>query len=459
MYQTFNPTTATLVEEFTYSTDEEVAEAVDLADREYKLWRSTPLEERRQVVKRAAEIFAERTEELAQIITMEMGKRIEESKGELQLVVDIFNYYADKGPSLLANENLEVENARAYIRKDSIGPILGIMPWNYPYYQVARLVAPNLLLGNTILLKHASNCPRSSTAIAEVLQEAGAPHGTYINLFAKPAQIETLLADERVRGVSLTGSEKAGATVAAIAGSHLKKVVLELGGSDPFIVLDVENMDDVVDQAVAARMGNNGQACNAPKRMIIMEDIYDAFVQRFAARMDAYEAGDPAHPDTTLPPLSSQAAADQFNEQVKDAVGKGASIVAGGKKIDHAGAFVAPVLLTGVAPGMHAYDDEIFGPAAVVFRVSSEDDAVALANDTKFGLGASVFSSDVARAERVAGRLDVGMVFINSAGGSQADLPFGGVKRSGVGRELGPLGIEEFMNKKVIRVPATNTAS
>lgn len=452
MYQSINPATATLIERFPLATEAEIDAAIGRSELAYRSWRQTSLAERSRVLREAAAIFAARLDELALIITEEMGKRIDESRGELQLVIDIFSYYADRGPDFLAEDPIDIDGGRAYIRKEPIGPILGIMPWNYPYYQVARLAAPNLLLGNTILLKHASNCGRAAAAIEQVMHDAGLPVDAYINLYAGSQQLGSVLADDRVCGVSLTGSERAGAAVAELAGKHLKKVVLELGGSDPFIVLDTDDLAGVVRVAAASRMGNTGQACNAPKRMIVMADLYDEFVTQLTGLLKQYQPGDPALLETTLAPLSSQVAVDEFEAQIADAVDKGATLHTGGDEIRHAGAYVAPTLLTDVVPGMHAYDDEIFGPAVVVLRATSEEEVVRIANDTKFGLGASVFSTDLDRATRVAEQLETGMVYINSPSGSQADLPFGGTKKSGIGRELGALGIEEFMNKKVIRI-------
>ncbi|RBP68090.1 succinate-semialdehyde dehydrogenase/glutarate-semialdehyde dehydrogenase [Brevibacterium sanguinis] len=452
MYQTINPATDELLDEYPTATDAEVSAAIERSHRAYTHWRRVPLDRRISAIRAVATAIRERTDELALIITQEMGKRIDESRGELQLVAEIFDYYASAAPELLADDTIAIDGATAYVRKEPIGVILGIMPWNFPYYQVARLAAPNLVLGNTILLKHASNCPRAAAAIEEIIVSSGVPSDAFINVYASSSQIPDILADDRVCGVSLTGSEKAGLAVAELAGRNLKKAVLELGGSDPFIVLDTEDIAETAEIAVASRMGNNGQACNAPKRMIVMDEIYDEFVAEFAARLERYGPGDPSDPKTLLPPLSSRAAAEEFVAQVNDAVEKGATLHCGGTQLDGPGAYVSPALLTGVKPGMHAYDDEIFGPAAVVFRVRDEDEAISLANDTKFGLGASVYSVDRKRAERVAEQLEAGMVYINAPGGSRAELPFGGVKRSGIGRELGPLGIEEFMNKKTIMI-------
>lgn len=451
MYKVTNPATGEVVEEYPTATDDQIRDAIGRADRAYKSWRERPVAERAAIVRRAAELFAERTDEFAAIITQEMGKRTVEAKGELGIVVSIFNYYADKGPGLIADEPLEVDGAEAVVKKTPIGALIGIMPWNFPVYQVARFAAPNLVLGNTIILKHAPSCPKSAAAIEKLLHDAGVPADAYINVYATNEQIAWALADPRIQGVSLTGSDRAGAQVAAEAGKNLKKVVLELGGSDPMIILDSDDIDKTAKIAAASRMGNTGQACNSPKRMIVMSDIYDEFVEKLTERMSAYEPGDPADPSTRLAPLSSVAAADKVAAQVDDAVKAGAKLHVGGKRYDRPGAYFQPAVLTDVRPGMAAYQEEIFGPVAMVFKAETEDEAVELANDTPYGLGSGVFSADPERARRVGEKIDAGMVYINAAGGSQADVPFGGIKRSGIGRELGPLGIEEFMNKKVIR--------
>ncbi|GAB2650042.1 NAD-dependent succinate-semialdehyde dehydrogenase [Kribbella swartbergensis] len=452
MYRVTNPANGELVEEVANSTDQEVQEAIGRVHSGYPAWRSRTVEERAGIVARAADLFEQRTGELAAIMTLEMGKRINEGRGEIGIVVDIFRYYAENGPALLADEPLDVKGGRAVITKGPIGPLLGIMPWNFPCYQVARFVAPNLVLGNTILLKHASICPRSARAIEEVLRDAGVPDDVYVNTFASSRQIPAILADPRIQGVSLTGSEQAGVAVAAEAGRHLKKAVLELGGSDPLIVLDTDDMDETVNATATARMRNCGQSCNAPKRIIVLAGIYDEYVDRLTKRVAEYFVpGDPADPETKLPPLASIAAADEVAAQVAKAFEQGATLRTGGRRIGP-GAYLEATVLTDVAPGTDAYYEEIFGPVVIVFRAEDEDDAVRLANDTPFGLGASVWGTDPERLRRVADRIDAGMVYLNRAGGSQADLPFGGIKRSGIGRELGPAGIEEFMNKKSIRL-------
>ncbi|HET6733033.1 NAD-dependent succinate-semialdehyde dehydrogenase [Mycobacterium sp.] len=453
MYTVTNPATGELVDEIPNAADEEVRAAIDRVHRGYAAWRARPVAERAAIVLRAAELFAERADELAAIMTLEMGKRINEGRGEVGVVADIFRYYGERGPDLLADEPLAIRGGEAVLTKEPIGALLGVMPWNFPCYQVARFVAPNLLLGNTILLKHASICPRSAAAIEGVLRDAGVPLDAYVNVFASSRQVPWMLADPRLVGVSLTGSEQAGISVAAEAGRNLKKCVLELGGSDPLIVLDTEDLDETVKVTATARMRNCGQSCNAPKRIIVLAELYEEFVDRFAKRVtEYYVPGDPADPRTTLPPLASTAAADEVAAQIETAIRAGATLRAGGHRVPGPGAYVEATVLTDVTPEMAAYHEEIFGPVALVFRASSEAEAVKLANDTPFGLGASVFATDRARAARVAREIEAGMVYVNKSGGSEADLPFGGIKRSGIGRELGTLGIEEFMNKKPIRL-------
>ncbi|MFC0436666.1 NAD-dependent succinate-semialdehyde dehydrogenase [Kutzneria buriramensis] len=453
MYTVTNPATGELVEEIPNATDAEVRAAVGRVHAGFADWRRRPATERAKIVLRAAELFAERADELAAIMTLEMGKRINEGRGEIGIVVDIFRYYGEHGPDLIADQPLAIRGGEAVIQKTPLGALLGVMPWNFPCYQVARFVAPNLVLGNTILLKHASICPRSALAIERLLHDAGVPEDVYVNTFASSRQVPAILADPRIQGVSLTGSEQAGIAVAADAGRNLKKAVLELGGSDPLIVLDTADMDETVSRTATARMRNCGQSCNAPKRMIVMADLYDEFVDKLTKRVgDYYQPGDPSDPATKLPPLASTAARDEVAGQVAKAIEQGATLRTGGHPIDRPGAYLEATVLTDVTPDMDAYHEEIFGPVVLVFRAETEEQAIAIANDSPFGLGASVWGTDPDRMRRVAERIESGMVYLNSAGGSQADLPFGGIKRSGMGRELGPAGIEEFMNQKSIRL-------
>ena len=450
-YQVVNPSTGQVEHEYPTATDAEIGEILDRAGRGYPAWRRTAMAERADILRRAAQLYADRSAELAAIITREMGKTTAEAQGELEFTVGIYRYYADHGPDLLKDEPLQSNTpGTAWVRKSPIGALLGIMPWNYPYYQVARFAAPNLMIGNTIILKHAPQCPESALAMEQIFREAGLPDDAYINVFASNEQVAGMIADPRIAGVSVTGSERAGSAVAATAGQNLKKVVLELGGSDPFIVLDGADLPSVAKAAAAARMENGGQACNASKRMIVTDEVYDDFMSEFTAAMSGYVTGDPTDPATAYGPLSSEQAARNLMEQIDDAVSKGATVHLGGKRLDRPGAFVEATVLSGVTPEMRAFREELFGPAAVVYKVSSADEAVELANSSSYGLGGAVFSSDETVALDVADRLDVGMVWINQAEGGGPELPFGGTKRSGVGRELGPLGIDEFVNKKLI---------
>jgi succinate-semialdehyde dehydrogenase/glutarate-semialdehyde dehydrogenase len=453
-YKTVNPATGETLKEFPLATAGEVEQALSASKKAFADWQAAPVEARAKVMARVAELYRERQDELARLIATEMGKPLAQSRGEVGLVADIYAYYAEEGPSFLADELLEVKGGgEAIVRSAPVGPLLGIMPWNYPYYQVARFAAPNLVLGNTILLKHAGSCPQSALAIEEIFKDAGLPEGVYTNLFLSNEQVAEVIADDRVQGVSLTGSERAGSAVAEVAGRNLKKYVLELGGSDPFIVLDAEDLDATVKAAVSGRMGNAGQACTASKRFIILEDLYEEFVEKFTARMSAIKPGDPLLADTRFGPLSSQDAADGLIEQIQDAVDKGATLRTGGHHVEGPGAYVEPTVLTDVTPGMRAFSEELFGPAAVIYKVASVEEAIELANGSPYGLGGAVFSADAEKAKDVADRLDTGMVFINSVAETQADLPFGGVKRSGVGRELARFGMNEFVNKKLIRTP------
>jgi succinate-semialdehyde dehydrogenase/glutarate-semialdehyde dehydrogenase len=453
-YKVVNPATNETEREFESTTDAEIQQVLERSDRAYQAWRGTAKTERTKVLLRVAELYQERIDDLAALITREMGKPLREAKGEIMLVISIYKYYADQGPALLEDAPLSPRaGGTALIRKEPVGPLLGIMPWNFPYYQVARFAGPNLMIGNTIILKHAPQCPESALAMEQIFTDAGVGEDAYINVFATNSQVADMIADPRVVGVSVTGSERAGAAVAEVAGRNLKKVVLELGGSDPFIVLDSADVSKTVRAAVAGRMGNAGQACNAAKRIIVVGDLYDEFADQFTAAMASLHPGDPTDPASDFGPLSSEGAAERLMGQIDDAVDKGATLRTGGKRVDRPGAFVEATVLTDVTPEMRAYREELFGPAAVIYRVADAAAAVTLANNSSFGLGGVVFSADEARAQEVADLLDTGMVWINSPQGSMADLPFGGTKRSGVGRELGPYGIDEFVNKKLIYTP------
>jgi succinate-semialdehyde dehydrogenase/glutarate-semialdehyde dehydrogenase len=453
-YAVVNPATGEVLKEYPTISDDDLKDAIARADKAHREWTSsTSVEERAALLRRVGELHGEQRERLAEIIVREMGKPIEQALGEVDFCVDIYNYYADNGPKLMADEPIELlaGEGSALIRRSSLGVLLGIMPWNFPYYQVARFAGPNLVIGNTILLKHAPQCPESAEAIEQIYHEAGFPNDAYINIYATNEQIEWVIADPRVRGVSLTGSERAGTAVAEIAGRNLKKVVLEMGGSDPFILLGTDDLDSAVQAAVDARLDNTGQSCNAAKRFIVVDDLYEPFMEKFTAALEAVKPGDPTSPDTAIGPLSSSTASERLEDQLKRALDNGAKLVVGG---DHEGNFFSPTVLADISPDNPARREEFFGPVAQVYRVKSEDEAVELANDTPFGLGSYVMTNDREQALRVADKIDAGMVFVNLVGADGAELPFGGVKRSGFGRELGRYGADEFVNKKMIRVGA-----
>ncbi len=451
-YGVVNPATGEKIKEYAEMTDPELAGAIDKAWDAYGSWsRSTSVAERAAMVRRVGELHVERKDELAAIAVREMGKPTEQAVGEVEFCGDIYGYYADRAEDFLEDEPIELlaGEGTAVIRRTAMGPLLGIMPWNFPYYQVARFAGPNLIVGNTILLKPAPQCPESAEAIHAIYEEVGFPHGAYQTILATNDQIaETVIPDPRVRGVSVTGSERAGSAVASLAGKHLKKVVLELGGSDPFILLATQNLDEVVEAAADARLDNTGQSCNAAKRFIVSEDLYDDFVAKLTEKMKAAEAGDPTE-NPAIGPLSSATAADRLQDQIDRAKAQGVEVALDGGRD---GNFFGTTVLTGIKPEHDAYSEEFFGPVAQVYKVASEEEAVELANDVPFGLGSYVFTTDAEQADRVADRLDTGMVFVNGVLLDGAELPFGGVKRSGFGRELGPYGMDEFVNKKLIRV-------
>jgi succinate-semialdehyde dehydrogenase / glutarate-semialdehyde dehydrogenase len=460
-YATVNPFTGETEREFDFTPTEAIDGIVGRAHAAYQEWRERSVEDRAAVVRRAAELVDERREDLAATITREMGKRHDEAVGELKLCSMILRYYADNGPGFLEPTPIQplLGKGEAVVETRPIGVLLAIEPWNYPFYQVVRVAGPNLVLGNTVLLKHAEITPQCAVAIEQLFTDAGAPEGVFTNIFLRIADVERVIADPRVQGVTLTGSERAGSAVGALAGKHLKKSVLELGGSDPLIVLDAEDLAVTVKAATMGRMQNTGQACIASKRLIVPEELYEPFVEGLKQAFSTFSPGDPADPSTSLAPLSSERAAQDLHAQIQDAVEKGATVVAGGKRPDHPGAFVEPTILTDVTPEMRAYHEELFGPAAVVHKVRDAEEAVALANDSDFGLGATVMSSDLDRARAVADRLEAGMVWINQPTASSPELPFGGVKRSGYGRELSELAVFEFANRRLVRtVPAKKAA-
>ena len=452
-YATIDPTTGKVVREFATMSDPDVQQALARALAAYQSWRETELLQRAALLSRVADLHRQHASELAGLTTLEMGKPIAQAKAEVELSAAIFEYYATTGPQLLADEELDIAGGgRALVRTAPIGPLLGVMPWNFPYYQAARFVAPNLLLGNTILLKHASSCPQQALRVAEIIDAAGAPAGVYQNVFASSGQVATMIASPQLQGVSLTGSERAGRAVGALAGQHLKKCVLELGGSDPLIVLPGADLDRAVGAAVAGRFGNAGQACTSSKRLIVEASVWDDFLEAFVTKVADWQVGDPteradptrAHVVGRGPRRTGRAGRGRDRQ--------GAVVHAGGKVPDGEGAFYPATVLSAVTPAMRAYQEELFGPVAVLHKVASVDEAIELANDSPYGLGSAVFTRDEDEADYVANRLEVGMVGVNTTIKSAPDMPFGGVKNSGIGRELGRFGLDEFANKKLVRI-------
>src|SRR3954454_6035402 len=450
-YAVVNPATGETVKEYPEISDAELRAAIDRCDQASKSWAaSTSVADRAGLVRKVGELHSERRQELAEIIVREMGKPIEQALMEVDFAAMIYGFYADNAEDLMADEPIQLSEGEgtAVIRRSPFGVLLGIMPWNFPYYQVARFAGPNLVIGNTILLKHAPQCPESAEAMQQIFDDAGFPEGAYENIYAGNEQIEWVIADPRVHGVSVTGSERAGGAVAEIAGRNLKKVVLELGGSDPFILLGTEDVDGAAQAAAEARLDNTGQSCNAAKRFIVVDELYDDFLEKFREKLAAAKPGDPTSEDTEVGPLSSQMAADRLEEQVKKAVENGAEVLVGGKRD---GNYFEPTILTGIKPGDEASQEEFFGPVAQVYRVADEDEAVEVANRTPFGLGSYVMTTDKEQGSRVADKLEAGMVYVNLVLADSPELPFVGFKRSGFGRELGRYGADEFVNKKLIR--------
>jgi len=452
-----NPVTNTTLKTFASLTKKETLDAVEKSYEACQSWRTTAFDERKQVILKFAEQLRERSDEFARLITLDMGKRISESRQEIEFCAEIAEFYACGAERFLADQPMEVVDANAYIHYEPLGALIGVMPWNFPFYQVTRFAAPNIMAGNTVMVKHASNVPQCAQAIADLFEECGLPDGVYTNLFIPSEFIEGIISDDRVQGVSLTGSEKAGASVAALAGKNLKRSVLELGGNDPFIVLEDAELEKTIQLAVKGRMVNAGQSCVAAKRFIVVRSIADDFLEGFKEAMSKLKIGDPMDEDTTLSPLSTEDAAVKLQKQVQATIDAGATVLLGGDRPDRDGAYFNPTILTDVTPDMPTYDQELFGPVATVFVVEDEEAAIKLANDSSYGLGGSVYTRDIARGRRVAERIETGMMFVNQPTNSQAELPFGGIKNSGYGRELSHLGILEFVNKKLIHLGPKET--
>jgi succinate-semialdehyde dehydrogenase/glutarate-semialdehyde dehydrogenase len=451
-YQSVNPYDGQILKVFKELTDKELNTSLATAAACFETWRKKSYTERAVIVAKAASIMHERVDEFARPATLEMGKRINEARGEVEFSSQILAYYAKNAERFLAPVKLHPTLGEAHMESSPIGVIFGVEPWNFPFYQLARVAGPHLMAGNVLMVKHAGIVPQCAIAFEKLWIDAGAPPGLYTNLLISHEQSDRVVDDPRIKGVALTGSVAAGKSIAARAGKNLKISSMELGGSDAFIVLEDADLEHTVKWAVWGRMYNAGQTCCAAKRFIVVDKLADKFLEMFQAALKTLKPGDPMDEKTTLGPLSSESALIDLLKQVDGAVAKGAKIVMGGKRIDRPGSFMEPTILTNVAPDNPAFRDEFFGPVALFFRVKDEDAAIALANDSDFGLGGSVFTKDIARGRRVASRVETGMMFINNISWSDAELPFGGIKNSGYGRELGDMGIQEFVNKKLVRV-------
>ncbi len=451
-YQSVNPYNGKLLKKFKELTDKQLETALKTATTCYDTWKRKTYAERAVIVAKAGAILHARVDEFARLVTLEMGKLINEARGEVKFSADILAYYANNAEKFLGPVDLHPTRGEAHMETSPIGVIFGVEPWNFPYYQLARVAGPQLMAGNVVVVKHAGCVPQCAIAFEKLWIEAGAPVGAYTNLLISHEQSDRVIDDPRIKGVALTGSVAAGQSIAARAGQNLKISSMELGGSDAFIVLEDADLDKTIPWAVWGRMYNQGQTCCAAKRFIVDEKIADKFLEKFQTALTALQPGDPMDEKTTKGPLSTESALVDLLKQVDGAVAKGAKVLMGGKRINRPGSFMETTILTDVKPENPAFREEFFGPVALFFRVKNEDEAIALANDSDFGLGGSVFTKDVARGKRVASRVETGMMFINNIDWSDASLPFGGIKNSGYGRELGNMGIQEFVNKKLVRV-------
>ena len=449
-----NPNTGQVEETFDSLTAEEIPGVIDRADRAFRQWRETPMQKRSEILNKAAEIFESRAEELADIIGHEMGKPKQQGVNEAKKVAMTARWFAENAPGFLETTELpEAQGADStYVKHEPLGVLLGIMPWNFPYNQIARFVLPNLMVGNAVMMKQAAICPKSSQTFQEILEEAGLPEGVYTNVYLNSSDAEEVLKDFRVKGVSLTGSEGAGASVAGIAAKYLKKSVLELGGNDPAVVLDADDVEALAQKLVTLRTSNAGQVCTSPKRFIVLEDVYDEFLAAAQRAVEDVTVGEYDGEDTDMGPLSSEGARDEVVERIQQAAKDGATLRFGGEKLDRPGWFMSPALLTDIDEDSDLGCNELFGPAVMVFRAKDEDDAVRLANNTQYGLMASVWTTDVERGRRVADRIEAGMTFVNTHMDSSPEFPFGGINNSGYGRENAQWALKEFTNEKLYRV-------
>ncbi len=450
-YQSVNPNDGKVLKSFEHMSNAQLEKSLAAAESCFQTWKHKSYAERAIVLNRAAALLRAHVDDFAKLATLEMGKRMAEARGEVAFSADILAYYAEHAEAFLAPVKLHPKNGEAHVESSPTGVLFCVEPWNFPYYQLARVAGPQLMAGNVLVVKHAACVPQCAIAFEGLLRDAGAPVGAYTNLLISYEQSDRVIDDPRIRGVALTGSLAAGRSLAARAGRNLKKSTMELGGSDAFIVLDDADLDLTIPWAVWGRMFNGGQTCCAAKRFIVLDSIADQFLAKFKTALEALKPGDPMDETTTHGPLSSEAALVQLLAQVDAAVKGGASLLMGGKRIARPGSFMQTTILADIRPGNPAFRDEFFGPVVSFYRVKGEEEAIALANDSDFGLGGSVWTRDEARGKRVASRVDTGMMFVNNIDWADAELPFGGIKSSGYGRELGHMGIQEFVNKKLVR--------
>ena len=450
--QTINPVDNQLVESFVEYTSHQVVEIIENAHSEFLNWREKSFSERSALMLNVANVLRSNKKKWAEIMTIEMGKPILQAIGEVEKCAWVCEYYAENAQSFLSEEIIQTDASKSYVRFDPIGIVLAVMPWNYPFWQVFRFAAPALMAGNVAILKHASNVPMSALAIEEVFKEAGFPKNVFSTLLIGSKQVEYVIKNPFVKAVTLTGSEPAGKAIASSSGKALKKTVMELGGSDPFIILKDANIEEAIEVGVTARILNNGQSCIAAKRFIMEEEIADEFETGFVQRMKKLVIGDPIDPKTELGPIAREDLLEELDWQVKETVKHGAKILTGGERVDREGAFYQPTVLSNVKKGMLAYSEELFGPVAIMIRAKNEAEAIDIANDTPFGLGASIWTEDIRKAEILTRQIDSGAVFINGMVKSDPRMPFGGIKTSGYGRELSHYGIKEFVNIKSVWV-------
>jgi len=454
-YQTINPTTNELLKTYANHTDADIEAALDTAHKLYKSqWSKGPIQPRLQVLERLADLIDARKEELARIATVEIGKLISDARDEVWIIAEIARYYARNAEKFLAPSKIDSQLGEAWVENHPIGVLLAVEPWNFPYYQLMRVFAPAMAAGNPVVAKHASIVPHCASVFEELVNEAGAPKGAWKNLFITSTQVANIIADERVQGAAMTGSEGAGSAIAAQAGKYLKKSTLEMGGNDVFVVLDDADLEKAVEIGVFSRLHISGQECICAKRFVLHENIADEFLARFTTAMATVTIGDPLDVSTKLGPLSSAEAVKGLSKQVERALQNGATPHLGGKAIAGKGNFFEPTILTDVTRDNPAYFEEFFGPVAQIYVVKNDEELVKLANDSNYGLGGSLFTKDMKRARKLATQIETGMLYVNSPSDTAPELPFGGVKRSGFGRELSDLGIKEFVNQKLVVLTA-----